>query len=93
MHKEVGQTHSNRRSRFWNQLLGQQIVPFPLEGFWKQLLGLRNFVWIKKVYEGLSTRFSFEKKSIEVTAVFAAAASVLTILAAALSVLWFHRIL
>jgi len=48
---------------------------------------------LKKVYEGLSTRFSFEKKSIEVTAVFAAAAAVLTILAAALSVLWFHRIL
>jgi Ca-activated chloride channel family protein len=48
---------------------------------------------LKKVYEGLSTRFSFEKKAIEVTAVFAAAAAVLTILAAALSVLWFHRIL
>jgi Ca-activated chloride channel family protein len=48
---------------------------------------------LKQVYEGLSTRFSFERKSIEVTAVFAAAAAVLTILAAALSVLWFHRIL
>jgi len=48
---------------------------------------------LKKVYESLSTRFSFEKKAIEVTAVFAAAAAVLTILAAALSVLWFHRIL
>jgi len=48
---------------------------------------------LRKVYEGLSTRFSFEKKAIEVTAVFAAAAAVLTILAAALSVLWFHRIL
>ena len=52
VHKEVGQTHSNRRARFWNRLLGQQIVPFPLEGFWKQLFGLRNFVWIKMVYEG-----------------------------------------
>ena len=48
---------------------------------------------LKKVYEGLSTRFSFEKKSIEITAVFAAAAALLTIAAAALSVLWFHRIL
>jgi Ca-activated chloride channel family protein len=48
---------------------------------------------LRKVYESLSTRFSFEKKAIEVTAVFAAAAAVLTILAAALSVLWFHRIL
>ena len=48
---------------------------------------------LKKVYEGLSARFSFEKKAIEITAMFAAAAAVLTILAAALSVLWFHRIL
>jgi rhamnopyranosyl-N-acetylglucosaminyl-diphospho-decaprenol beta-1,3/1,4-galactofuranosyltransferase len=52
VHKEVGQTHSNRRARFWNRLLGQEIVPFPLEGFWKQLFGLRNYVWIKMVYEG-----------------------------------------
>src|SRR5919199_6348896 len=52
VHKEVGQTHTNRRARFWNRLLGQQIVPFPLEAFWKQLFGLRNFVWIKMVYEG-----------------------------------------
>ena len=35
----------------------------------------------------------FEKKSIEITALFAAAAALITILAAALSVLWFHRIL
>jgi rhamnopyranosyl-N-acetylglucosaminyl-diphospho-decaprenol beta-1,3/1,4-galactofuranosyltransferase len=52
VHKEVGQVHTNRRARFWNRVLGQQIVPFPLEAFWKQLLGLRNYVWIKKVYEG-----------------------------------------
>ena len=52
VHHEVGQTHTNRRARFWNRLLGQDIVPFPLELFWKQLFGLRNFVWIKKVYEG-----------------------------------------
>jgi GT2 family glycosyltransferase len=51
VHKEVGQTHSNARARFWNRLLGQEIVPFELEGFWKQLFGLRNYVWIKKVYE------------------------------------------
>lgn len=54
VHKEVGQTHTNRRARFWNRLLGQEIVPIPLEGFWKQLFGLRNFVWIKMVYEGQS---------------------------------------
>ena len=48
---------------------------------------------LKKVYEALNTRFTFEKKSIEITALFAAAAALITILAAALSVLWFHRIL
>jgi hypothetical protein len=35
----------------------------------------------------------FEKKAIELTALFAGAAALVTILAAALSVLWFHRIL
>ncbi len=48
---------------------------------------------LRKVYEALNTRFTFEKKSIEITALFAAAAALVTILAAALSVLWFHRIL
>ena len=48
---------------------------------------------LKKVYQSLNTKFVFEKKSIEVTALFAAAAALLTVAAAALSVLWFHRIL
>ena len=48
---------------------------------------------LRKVYEALNTRFTFEKKKIEITALFAAAAAIVTILAAALSVLWFHRIL
>jgi GT2 family glycosyltransferase len=52
VHKEVGQVHTNRRARFWNRVLRRQIVPIPLEGFWKQLFGLRNFVWIKKTYAG-----------------------------------------
>ena len=48
---------------------------------------------LKKVYEALNTRFVFEKKAIELTALFAGVAALVTILAAALSVLWFHRIL
>lgn len=47
---------------------------------------------LKKVYDALGARFTYEKKTIEVTALFAAAAALVTILAAALSVLWFHRI-
>jgi rhamnopyranosyl-N-acetylglucosaminyl-diphospho-decaprenol beta-1,3/1,4-galactofuranosyltransferase len=50
VHKEVGQTHTNARARFWNRVLGQDIVPFPLKDFWKQLFGLRNYVWIKMTY-------------------------------------------
>jgi len=47
---------------------------------------------LKQIYEALNTRFVFEKKTIEVTALVAAAAALITIAAAALSVLWFHRI-
>ena len=47
---------------------------------------------LRKVYDALTARFTYEKKTIEVTALFAAAAALVTILAAALSVLWFHRI-
>jgi rhamnopyranosyl-N-acetylglucosaminyl-diphospho-decaprenol beta-1,3/1,4-galactofuranosyltransferase len=52
IHKEVGQSYSNRRARFWNRVLRQEIAPLPFDGFWKQLFGLRNFVWIKKTYAG-----------------------------------------
>ena len=47
---------------------------------------------LRKVYDALTARFTYEQKTIEVTALFAAAAALVTILAAALSVLWFHRI-
>ena len=54
LHKDVGQAYSNRRSRFWNRLLGWSLVPTPLEGFWRNVCGVRNYVWIKKRYEGQS---------------------------------------
>jgi GT2 family glycosyltransferase len=52
LHLDVGQAYSNRRSRFWNRLLGWSFVPTPVEGFWRNLCGVRNFVWIRKRYEG-----------------------------------------
>ena len=52
LHKDVGQAYSNRRSRFWNRLLGWSFVPTPFEGFWRNVCGVRNYVWIKKRYEG-----------------------------------------
>ena len=48
---------------------------------------------LKKIYQDLNTKLVFEKKETEITALFAAVATVLAVLAAMLSVLWFNRIL
>lgn len=47
---------------------------------------------LAKVYEGLHATYVFERAHTEVAALFAAAAAVLTIVAASLSVLWFQRL-
>jgi len=52
-----------------------------------------NAMDLKKVYESLNTRLSLETRQTEVTALLAAAAAVITLLAAFLSMLWFNRIL
>ena len=48
---------------------------------------------LKKVYDALDSKLVFDKKTMEVTALFAAAAALLMLLASGLSVLWFHRVL
>jgi Ca-activated chloride channel family protein len=48
---------------------------------------------LKKVYDNLNTRLSFESRQTEVTALLAAGAAALSLLAAFLSLLWFNRIL
>lgn len=48
---------------------------------------------LKKVYDTLSTRLVFERRETEVTALFAAAGALLTVLAAGLSLWWFGRVL
>jgi len=48
---------------------------------------------LKKVYEQLNTRVALEKKETEITALVTAAAALLALLAAFLSILWFNRIL
>jgi len=48
---------------------------------------------LKKIYEGLNSKLVMEKKRTEITAFFTAIAASLTLLAAALSLLWFNRIL
>jgi len=46
---------------------------------------------LKKVYADLGSRLVLQKEPTEITALFSATAAVLVLLAAALSVLWFHR--
>ena len=48
---------------------------------------------LKKIYQGLNSKIVMETKDTEVTALFAAAAALLALIAAFLSVLWFNRIL
>jgi Ca-activated chloride channel family protein len=52
-----------------------------------------NAVDLQKIYKNLNTKLFFEEKETEITALFAAAAAVLALLSASLSLLWFNRIL
>jgi Ca-activated chloride channel family protein len=47
---------------------------------------------LTKVYQALNTQVVMERKETEVTALFSAAALVLALVSALLSLLWFHRI-
>jgi Ca-activated chloride channel family protein len=47
---------------------------------------------LKKIYEGLNIRFALERKETEITALFTAAAALLAVASATLSLLWFNRI-
>lgn len=47
---------------------------------------------LKKIYEGLNVRFALERKETEIAALFAACAALLAVVSAALSLLWFGRI-
>jgi Ca-activated chloride channel family protein len=48
---------------------------------------------LKRVYQSLTMRLALERRETEITAIFAAAAGVTTLLAGFLSLLWFNRIL
>jgi Ca-activated chloride channel family protein len=47
---------------------------------------------LKKVYEALNAKFTMEKKQTEITALVTAAAAILALAAAGLSLLWFNRL-
>jgi Ca-activated chloride channel family protein len=46
---------------------------------------------LKKVYEKLTSKFAMERRETEISALLSAAAALFVALAAALSMLWFHR--
>ncbi len=48
---------------------------------------------LKKVYQSLNSRLVLEKKETEITALFSAAAALIALVSAFLSLLWFNRIL
>jgi Ca-activated chloride channel family protein len=48
---------------------------------------------LQKIYKNLNTKLFFEQKETEITALFSAAAAVLVLLSALLSLLWFNRVL
>ena len=48
---------------------------------------------LKKVYESLNSKFLLEKKNMEITSLFAAAAAITALASALLSLLWFNRVL
>ena len=52
-----------------------------------------NAVDLKKVYQTLNAKLVLETKKTEVTALFAAAAALIVVLSALLSLLWFNRLL
>jgi GT2 family glycosyltransferase len=52
LHKRVAHSYENARSRFWNRVLPVTMWPTPAERFWQNLCGLRNYIWMKREYEG-----------------------------------------
>jgi GT2 family glycosyltransferase len=70
VHKEAGQAYVNRRSQFWNRVTRWDLDPMPIEGFWRNLCGIRNYIWLKKHHErqsafsALGTTAQFMLKSL-----------------------------
>jgi rhamnopyranosyl-N-acetylglucosaminyl-diphospho-decaprenol beta-1,3/1,4-galactofuranosyltransferase len=52
LHKRDAHSYMNARGRFWNRVLPLEIFPTPIERFWQNLCGLRNYIWMKREYEG-----------------------------------------
>ena len=55
LHKREAHSYMNGRGRFWNRVTGVEIYPTPLDRFWQNLCGLRNYIWMKREYEHQGT--------------------------------------
>ena len=51
VHKDVGHGFETRRGRMVNRLTGWSYGATPYDGFWRNIAGARNYVWIRKTYE------------------------------------------
>jgi GT2 family glycosyltransferase len=54
LHRREAHSYMNARGRFWNRVLPVEMFPTPLDRFWQNLCGLRNYIWMKREYEGQS---------------------------------------
>ena len=54
VHHDARGSHHTRRSRLVNRLTGWDYEPAPYAAFWRNLCGIRNYVWLKRRYEDQS---------------------------------------
>ncbi len=50
VHKDAGHGFTTRRSRVVNRVFGLSYGATPYDGFWRNIAGVRNYVWIRKTY-------------------------------------------
>ena len=53
LHKEARNPPVTRRGELFNRLLGWQLSATTWEGAWRNLLAIRNYVWLRTRHEGL----------------------------------------
>lgn len=52
VHKDAGHGFSTRRGEIVNRLTGWRFGATPYSGFWRNICGIRNFVWLRKEHMG-----------------------------------------
>jgi GT2 family glycosyltransferase len=52
VHKDAEPAFTTRRGRLANRLLGWELASTPYASAWRNVLGLRNFIWLKRHHQG-----------------------------------------